>query len=323
MYKIILIVLVVILVLLLLMNKKSSSSSKEGYNSSSKEVHKKEGFDAPDVKIVGADRVCMTPEYQICSSNDTCAQFGGVGEYCNMGDAKNPFNMKAGLQVCTCNVTPEGKINNGAVCTQDDQCKSGICREGLGMFSKQCLSELDAIIESPNNPSLIPPSGEGWNIFYDPKTTGPANKFAEETINSKGEYLVNGSFQPLDTVGKLCTNTMECSEGEACNGDGFCASQLVNFTENDGGYYKFGGKCSETSQCTGNLICAEEDGMSITRGYDQKNTCICPKGMYYEQNGRQCLSFENKERMYGGLPVDGKCKADETYDVPSGMCIWH
>lgn len=216
-------------------------------------------------------KICNTPSYIRASSNDTCAEYG-IGEM-----AEGP----PGYQFCVCeaktrndntklnkdkitkdNITANNiSIGIGAVCTADSQCCSNHCASVPGQFSKMCLC----------------PNGQRWSEYMNicVPVYHPNNGNWSSMYDNHVEVYRPPPVGSAITTGKLCASNKECSLGEYCTPDNFCASGIIPTTEKDGNYYTIGANCQTNDQCANNMICNE-------------GTCSCESPLIFEWSSRTC-----------------------------------
>lgn len=227
--------------------------------------------------------VCNTPWKMRAYNNDSCAQYG-IGEM-----AEGP----AGNQFCVCEAKyknggkiPSNMLNSdnivigvGGVCTKDSQCCTNNCTSMDGQFSKMCSC----------------PKGQRWDIDSEKCTTEfyPHDSNFSTMYDSTVETYPKIPSGTAITTGKLCGSNSECSLGEACTPDNFCASQLIPDNERDGNKFRLGANCTATNQCANNLECVG-------------GRCKCPSALMYNNISRYC-ECPGGELIYS----QGKCIAGD------------
>jgi hypothetical protein len=245
---------------------------------------------------------CHTPWSLRCSTNDSCAQYG-IGESCE-GPEGSKFCVceskykNSDKQILADTVTDDNiVIGVGGVCSKNEQCCTNTCSNMPGIFSKTCIC----------------PQGKRWDIdsglcveqFYS-SDTGQFSKVID--YSSYYNNPVHGpvpTFQPIpkgsiESVGKLCISTSECSLGEACTPDNFCASQLIPDIERDGNKFFAGAKCENSDQCTNNLQCSD-------------NVCSCADPLIFDYTSRTCQCSDGTKVLN-----NGECK--DPNQVKRHMC---
>lgn len=211
-------------------------------------------------QFLPTDKICTTPLYETCITNDSCAQYG-LGESCS-----GPIgNMK-----CMCNSTSrDGQklsasnalIKSGSVCSENSQCETGFCESEPGLFSKMCKCPPDSTEENgkciQERKVVVQNSIDNFGLGYNIPPV-PATK-----------------KQACETTGKLCKSNEDCSLGEGCNSNGMCIC-LLNYTNDvQANLITVGGNCENDKQCEADSKCV-------------KGECSCPAGTFYNFTNNRC-----------------------------------
>jgi hypothetical protein len=256
--------------------------------------------------------VCNTPWNMNCVTNDSCAQFG-IGESC-----QGP----QGQQFCVCQTkhndgitklskpTPYTEnmiIDLGGVCTQDNQCISGYCKDIYGQFSKMCSCPDNTQFDEQSKKCILIPQSV-------PDISPPAGS--------------------CTTSGKSCKANSQCSLGEACTPDGFCACQLVRPGRAEENKVSVGGNCAMDTQCVKSAICKNNNGSKTCQCppqfvYDwSTNTCKCPmNGDVWDSIQKKCVPPQELKRTLCPTSTSFQCASNaqcglgEYCDMVTQKCV--